>query len=145
MIKWAGRLIVFFGAAHTIGALTFDRAARYAGAWFSGELWHDDLAAMSPMNSALWLTLGSFGVPLIVVGLTVLWLDRRGITPPPFIAWILGIWAVVDAVILVYTPWPLFLVAVILLAVGGRRAAAATAPSRPAPRGNRGGPKRLVT
>ncbi|MGK8488249.1 DUF6463 family protein [Nocardia asiatica] len=128
MIKWAGRLIVFFGTAHTIGALTLEGAARHAGAWFSGQLWHDDLAAMSPANSALWLSLESFGVPLIVVGLTVLWLDRRGITPPPFIAWILGIWTVVDAVVLLLTPWPLFMVAVILLAVGIRRAGAATAP-----------------
>ena len=54
----------------------------------SGGLWQDDLAYMSPDNSALWLSLDSFGVPLIVVGLVVLWLDRNGITPPPFIAWV---------------------------------------------------------
>jgi hypothetical protein len=56
-------------------------------------------------------------VPLIVVGLMMLWLDRRGITPPPFIAWTLGIWTVVDAVILLLTPWP-----ILLLLVGARRA-----------------------
>ncbi|MFX0577048.1 hypothetical protein [Nocardia nepalensis] len=83
MIAWAGRLIVIFGAAHTILALTLMRAARYAGDWFRGALWHDDLAAMSAANSALWLSLDSFGVPLVLVGMTVLWLDRRGITPPP--------------------------------------------------------------
>ena len=44
MIKWAGRLIVLYGAAHTLGALTVEGAARHAGAWFSGELWGDDLA-----------------------------------------------------------------------------------------------------
>ena len=38
MIKWAGRLIVLCGAAHTLGALTVEGAARHAGAWFSGEL-----------------------------------------------------------------------------------------------------------
>ena len=89
--------------------------ALHAGAWFSGELWGDDLADMSPANSALWLSVDSFGVPLIVVGLMVLWLDRRGITPPPFIAWTLGIWTVVDAVILLFTPWPILLLANILL------------------------------
>ena len=86
MIKWAGRLIVLYGAAHTLGALTVEGAARHAGAWFSGELWGDDLANMSPANSAYWLSVDSFGVPLILIGLTVLWLARRGITPPPFIA-----------------------------------------------------------
>lgn len=71
MIGWAGRLILLYGAAHTLGALTVEGAARHAGAWFSGALWWDDLAAMSPANSALWLSLGSFGVPLVLVGLTV--------------------------------------------------------------------------
>ena len=122
MIKWAGRLIVLYGAAHTLGALIGEGAARHAGAWFSGELWDDDLANMSPANSAYWLSLDSFGVPLIVVGLTVLWLDRRGITPPPFIAWMLGAWTVVDAVVLFVTPWPILLLANMLLLVGARRA-----------------------
>jgi hypothetical protein len=123
MIKWAGGLMVFYGAAHTVGALTGEGAARHAGAWFSGELWRDDLADMSSANSAFWLSLGSFGVPLMLLGLTVLWLDRRGITPPSFIAWTLGVLTVVDAVIMVFTPWPILLLAIILLMVGTRRAA----------------------
>jgi uncharacterized protein DUF6463 len=124
MIKWAGRLIVLFGAAHTLLALTVLGAASHAGAWFSGELWGDDLANMSPAMSAFWLSVDSFGVPLIVVGLMVLWLDRRGITPPTFIAWTLGIWTVVDSVI----AGPgvgqglILVVAIILLLVGARRA-----------------------
>lgn len=105
-----------------LGALTVEGAARYAGAWFSGELWREDLANMSPANCALWLSVDSFGVPLIVVGLTVLWLDRRGITPPSFIAWTLGIWTVIDAVILLLTPWPILMLANILLLVGVRQA-----------------------
>lgn len=123
MIKWAGWLIAFYGAAHTLGALTVEGAARHAGAWFSGALWTDDFAAMSSANSAYWLSLGSFGIPLIVVGLTVVWLNHRGITPPPFIAWMLGIWTIVDAVVLLLTPWPVLLIASILLLCGSRRGA----------------------
>ncbi|MFD5699900.1 DUF6463 family protein [Streptomyces lasiicapitis] len=122
MIKWAGRLIVFFGAAHTLLALTMEGAARHAGAWFSGELWGDDLSSMSDDNSAYWLSLASFGIPLTMVGLTVLWLDRRGIVPPPFIAWTLAIWTVVGAAVLLVTPWPIMLLASVLLLVGARRA-----------------------
>ncbi|WP_225729570.1 MULTISPECIES: DUF6463 family protein [unclassified Nocardia] len=125
MIKWAGGLIVLFGAAHTILALTFLRAARYAGTWFSGGLWSDDLTAMTPANSAYWLTLNSFGIPLVILGLAVLWLDRRGITPPPFIAWTLGIWTITVAVILTPSPWPILLIADILLLIAARRAARA--------------------
>ncbi|MFJ6993803.1 DUF6463 family protein [Streptomyces sp. NPDC003090] len=124
MIRTAGWLIVLLGAAHTVLALTYEGAARYAGEWFSGALWGADFSDMSPANSALWLSLESFGPPLVVVGLTVLWLDRRGIVPPPFIGWTLGVWGLVDAVILITTPWPLFLLATVLLLVGGRRARA---------------------
>jgi hypothetical protein len=99
MIKWAGRLIVLYGAAHMLGALFAEGAARHAGAWFSGKLWGEDLSTMSPAMSAYWLTVNSFGPPLILTGLTVLWMDRRDITPPPFIAWSLGAWVVVGTVV----------------------------------------------
>ena len=36
---------------------------------------------------------------------------RRGLTPPPFITWTLGIWTLVGAVVLLFTPWPILLVA----------------------------------
>ena len=98
MITWGGRLIVFYGAAHTLGALTALGAARHAGAWFSGELWSEDLASMSPAMSAYWLSVNSFGPPHVLIGLTVLWLNRRGITPPTFIAWALGTWTAVGTV-----------------------------------------------
>lgn len=123
MVKWAGRLIVFYGTAHTLGALTAEGAASHAGAWFSRELWREDLSSMSPAMSAYWLSVNSFGPPLIVVGLTVLWLDRRGIMPPSFIGWGLGIWAVADLIL----GGPgvgqgvIILTAVGLLLVAGRR------------------------
>jgi hypothetical protein len=123
MIRWAGWLITLYGAAHTLGALTVLGAASHAGVWFSGGLWGGDLANMSPAMSAYWLSVNSFGVPLIVVGLTVLWLDRRGITPPPFIAWTVGIWNLVDVVGTGLLPpvWLIILLATILLLVGARR------------------------
>ena len=128
MIKWGGWIMVLYGTAHTLGALTVEGAASHAGAWFSGELWHEDLSAMSPANSALWLSLSSFGPPLILLGLTVLWLDRRGITPPTFIAWTLLVLTLLDAVIALFTPWPILLVATVLLLLGARRRARSTSP-----------------
>ncbi|WP_438296115.1 DUF6463 family protein [Streptomyces sp. HUAS TT7] len=121
MIKWAGWIITLFGTAHTLLALTVEKAGRHAGTWFSGGLWSEDLADMSPAGSAYWLSLESFGPPLVLVGLMVLWLDRRGITPPAFIAWALGSWSVVDAVVLPFTPWPLIALACALLLIGARR------------------------
>lgn len=99
MIKWAGRLIVLYGSAHTLGALTVLGAASHAEAWFSRTLWRESLSDMSPAMSAYWLSVNSFGPPLVLIGLSVLWLDRRGIAPPPFIPWALGGWVVVGTVI----------------------------------------------
>ncbi|MDI6103994.1 hypothetical protein QLQ12_35930 [Actinoplanes sp. NEAU-A12] len=90
---------MFFGMAHTLGALTVEGAARHAGAWFSQDLWGASLAEMSPAMSAYWLSVNSFGPPFIVIGLIVLWLNRRGITPPSFIAWSLGGWTMVDLIL----------------------------------------------
>ncbi|WP_240233052.1 hypothetical protein [Devosia lacusdianchii] len=125
MIRLAGWLMVFYAAAHTIGALTVLGAARYAGEWFGGALWDEDFSNMSPAGSALWLSLDSFGIPLLVVGVIVLWMDRRGITPPRFIPWILGAYTLVDGAILLFTPWPIMLVANVLLLVGIHRRSAA--------------------
>lgn len=123
MITWAGWLIVFYGTAHTLGALTAEGAARHVGAWFSRELWGEDLAAMSPAMSAYWLSVNSFGPPLILLGVLVLWLNRRGVTPPPFLAWSLIGWVLVG--IVVVGPGigqdVILLVASALLLVGIRR------------------------
>ncbi len=100
MIRWAGRLMVLYGAAHTLGALTVEGAARHAGAWYRRDLWGDDFSDRSPAMSAYWLSVNSFGPPVLLLGLTVLWLDRRDLTPPPFIGWSLGAWVVLGAFVL---------------------------------------------
>lgn len=122
MITLAGRLLVLYGVAHTLSALTLERAAVHAGSWFSGGLWGDDLANMSVDNSAYWLSVNSFGPPLTVIGLIVVWLDRRQITPPMFVAWMVGSWTAVDAVVSGLTPWPIPALATVLLVLGARRA-----------------------
>jgi hypothetical protein len=99
MNKWAGSLITLYGAAHTLGALFVLGAARHAGTWASGELWAEELTDMSPAMSAYWLSVNSFGPPLILIGVIVLWLDRHAIMPPQFIAWTLLVWTVVDTVL----------------------------------------------
>lgn len=121
MIRWAGRLIVLVGAGHLLIAFAL-YARPHLGAWFSGALWGEDLAAMSNAGAALWLTIDSFSVPLILVGLTILWLDRRGLTPPSFIGWTVGTWAVIEAVIFGPSPSWLLPVAAGLLLAGARRA-----------------------
>ncbi|WP_438290848.1 DUF6463 family protein [Streptomyces sp. HUAS TT7] len=121
LITWAGWLLVTFGTAHTVLALTIEHAASHAGDWFSGKLWGSDLAAMSPAGSAYWLTYNSFGPPIVIIGLTIMWLNRRGIAPPPFIAWALLTWTVGGTALAGFAP-PLDLAAEILLLVAAHRA-----------------------
>jgi hypothetical protein len=128
MIKWAGWLMVFYGTAHTVAALTVEGAAKHAGS-FSGDLWNADLSHMSPANSAYWLSLSSFGPPLILIGMLVVWMDRRGVTPPSFVAWSLGALTVVDVVVNPFTPWPIILLANLLLLRGIRSAEQRTIPT----------------
>lgn len=99
LVRWAGRLIVAYGTAHTLGALTAEGAARHAGTWFSGKLWREELSEMSPAMSAYWLSVNSFGPPLVLVGLTVLEADRRGVPPPSFLAWSLAGWTALGFVV----------------------------------------------
>jgi hypothetical protein len=120
MIKWAGWLLIVFGTAHTVLALTVEHAASHAGDWFSGKLWGADLAEMGPAGSAYWLTFNSFAPPVIIIGLTILWLERRGINPPPFIAWGLLAWTVIGTALAGFAP-PLDLAAEILLLVAAYR------------------------
>ncbi len=99
MTRWAGWLIVAYGTAHTLAALFALGAAQHVAAWLSGDLWTASLVDMTPAMSAYWLSVNSFGPPLVLLGATVLWLHRRGIAPPPFIPWALGAWVVVGVVL----------------------------------------------
>lgn len=129
MIKWAGWIITLCGIGHTTGSL-IQTAPDNAGSWFDGSLWSaggEDFGAWSEPVATFWYTLYSFGPPLLLIGVTVLWMDRRGITPPPFIAWAVAAWAVVTFVASGPSPLPLLLIAAGLLVAGARRA---TQPER---------------
>lgn len=122
MIKWAGWIITLAGVGHTLGSL-IETVPGHVGTWFSGPLWSEgDYVEWSDAAAAFWYSVFSFGPPLLVIGLTVLWLDRRGITPPPFIAWAMATWVIVTFVASGPSPLPVLVVAAGLLLAGARRA-----------------------
>lgn len=122
MIPWAGRILVLLGGGHFVAAYVLTWS-RHAVVWFGADLWspQEGVLEMSPAMAAFWLTTGSCGLPLAVIGLIVLWLHRRQIVPPSFIPWALGLWSLIAAVILGPSPFVLGLVAAGLLFAGGRR------------------------
>jgi hypothetical protein len=122
MIKWAGWLILLFpGVGHSLGALV-QTAPRHADAWFDGDGWKADPNAMNHSEATLWYTVFSFGIPFLLIGLLVLWLDRRGIVPPPFLAWGIAAWAAVATAAGGPSPLLVLFVASGLLLAAARRA-----------------------
>ncbi|MFI0367072.1 DUF6463 family protein [Actinomadura sp. 1N219] len=121
MAKWAGWIIVLAGLGHTLGSLV-EAAPDHAGTWFGGVWNLGDYPEMSDATVAWWYTVFSFGPPLSLIGLTVLWLDRRGITPPLFISWAMVAWVAAGFVADGPSPLLVLLVAAALLVTGARRA-----------------------
>ncbi|WP_280469133.1 hypothetical protein [Nocardia cyriacigeorgica] len=122
MISWAGRILAILGGAHAVGATLL--GYRHFDQWFTFGLWFPDSAITelpAPIGG-FWLGPGSFGVPLLLVGLLVTWMDRRAITPPAFLAWTLIGWTAGCALIFEPAPWVLAIAAAVQLLMGIRRA-----------------------
>ncbi|HEY9368907.1 DUF6463 family protein [Streptomyces sp.] len=121
--RWAGRILAFLGAAHLLinGLLIRDRMPE----WLDGALVAlpaDRLHALPPALGAFWAVPGSFGLPLLLLGLLVARLARTGIPVPAYVGWGLAAWAVVTGLILLPSPFPLALIPAAMLIAAARRA-----------------------
>lgn len=128
MIKWAGRVIALIGGGHLALGLLFSTG--YFGDWLSLRLW-GHWRDHTPVAQAFWGGPAGFGLPLLLVGLLVVWMDRRGITPPAFLGWTVLAWSAVLAVIVEPTPGPVLVAAAVLLLRGVHRAGKRDAVSPP--------------
>ena len=132
MLRWAGYTMIAIGLLH-IAVLGMD-ALPLLGGWASGVLWTTDhwqpVASqahdMVVNNAAFHATVGSFAGPVIVFGAVVLWMDRRDVTPPAFLGWGLGVWALLASLIMEPSGYPLGLIPAMLLILAARRGVAST-------------------
>jgi hypothetical protein len=121
MTRWAGWIITLAGIGHTLGSL-LETAPDHTDTWFTGPLWTEtDYRAWSDAAAGFWYSVLSFGPPMILVGLIVLWLAHRGITPPAFIAWAITAWVAITFAASGPSPLPILLVASGLLVLAPRR------------------------
>ncbi|MFI9534436.1 DUF6463 family protein [Nocardia fusca] len=121
MTKWAGWIITLAGAGHSLGSL-IETAPGHVGMWFDGQLWSEtSYAGFSDAAAGFWYSVFSFGPPLLLIGVMVLWLDRRDITPPPFVAWAIAAWVIITFIASGPSPLPILLVAAGILLVADRR------------------------
>ncbi|WP_256356071.1 DUF6463 family protein [Streptomyces sp. PKU-EA00015] len=124
MSLWAGRILVVMGVGHLIALGA--QNGEYVDEWFSGALWglpRDEFVHPSGANGAFWIVVASFAVPLLLLGLLICQLARRGVAVPQSIGWGLATWCLVGAAILEPTPLLLGLVPAVLLIRAARRTA----------------------
>ncbi|RJL32097.1 hypothetical protein [Bailinhaonella thermotolerans] len=123
MVKWAGRIIVFLGLLHLVTTALPNLG--HVPSWLAGELWfpRHGIAELTPATGAFWLTLGSFAVPLSLVGALVLAMDRRGVVPPAFTGWTVGLWGTAGALLLEPSPFIVVWVPAAMLITAARRTA----------------------
>jgi len=133
-VVWSGGILMVLGALHL--AITVALSARHVPGWLARDLWLGDdpdldMSSLPPEAGGFWLSYGSFGLPLLLLGALVRHLGRRGQAAPAFIGWGVGVWAALGAYLIEPTPFLLALIpaAMIVAAARQRTAVPATAPT----------------
>ncbi|WYJ22715.1 DUF6463 family protein (plasmid) [Sinorhizobium medicae] len=115
------------GILHMV-VLGIDAAAEIPG-WLRLELWtvehwqplRTQRLEVLASNAAFWSTVGSFALPLIMIGALVVWLGGKHLPLPSFLGWSLLAWIVVASLIIEVSGFPLGIPVAICLIIGARR------------------------
>ncbi|MEC9244540.1 MAG: DUF6463 family protein [Pseudomonadota bacterium] len=127
MVRWSGIAMVALGILHMI-VLGIDAAAEVPS-WLRLELWTSEhwqpfrtqRQEVLASNAAFWSTVGSFALPLIMIGFVVIWLDKRRLPVPTFLGWSLLAWIAVASLIIEVSGFPLGIPIAICLILGARQ------------------------
>jgi Family of unknown function (DUF6463) len=120
-----GWIALIFGAAHVIIAPLERRDvwsdAADEGWWNSFTLEEATTMAEFERAEAFWVTLGSWGAPVLMIGCYVVWSARQRQRVPGWIGWIMLAWSVPFVTALPASPGWLFAVSGALIVLGDRR------------------------
>jgi Family of unknown function (DUF6463) len=120
-----GWIALIFGAAHVIIAPLERRDvwsdAADEGWWNSFTLEESTTIAEFERSEAFWVTLGSWGAPVLIIGCYVVWAARQGQRVPGRVGWIMLAWSVPFVTALPASPGWLFAVSGALIVLGDRR------------------------
>ncbi|WP_192936622.1 DUF6463 family protein [Sinorhizobium medicae] len=127
MIRWSGIALMVIGILHMV-VLGIDAAAEIPG-WLRLELWtvehwqplRTQRLEVLASNAAFWSTVGSFALPLIMIGALVVWLGGKHLPLPSFLGWSLLAWIVVASLVIEVSGFPLGIPVAICLIIGARR------------------------
>jgi hypothetical protein len=123
--------IIALGVLHML-VLGVDALGHIPG-WAAGKLWtwehwepvsgqRQDLVIS---GFAFWSTIGSFAIPLILLGLLVLWMIRRGVAVPRFVGFGLLGWGCIGTLIMLPSGFPIFSLVAVGFSLGLIRSASA--------------------
>jgi Family of unknown function (DUF6463) len=127
LTKAGGWIALVFGAAHVIIAPLESRRrdvwseAADEGWWNTFTLEEATTLAEFERSHAFWVSLGSWGVPVLVLGCYVVWSARQRQRVPGWIGWIMLAWSLPFVTALPASPGWLFAVSGALIVLGDRR------------------------
>lgn len=117
---WAGRSIAAMATLHLVffTVVSWD----YLPGWLEGTLWANVSldAPMSQSEAHFWPFLGSFAVPLLLLGLVMARLAHQGIGLPAYATWTIAAWVLVCSLVLEPSGFPLGLIPSALLIAAWR-------------------------
>jgi hypothetical protein len=130
LTKAGGLIALVFGAAHVIIApLERDDVwseAADEGWWNTFTLEESTTLTEFERSETFWVTLGSWGVPVLALGCYVVWSARQRQRVPGWIGWIMLAWSLPFVTALPRSPGWLFAVSGALIVLGDRRSRQAT-------------------
>ena len=136
LTKAGGWIALAFGAVHVIVAPLESRSRDVwsqvvdDGWWNTFTLDEATTLAQFERSERFWVTLGSWGVPLLVLGSYIVWSTHQGHRVPAWIGWIILAWGVIFATALPASPGWLLPVIGGLIVLGDRRSRRVTARLR---------------
>jgi hypothetical protein len=127
LTKAGGWIALVFGAVHVIVAPLESRSrdvwsqAADEGWWNTFTLDESTTLAEFERSETFWVTLGSWGVPVLALGCYVVWSARQRQRVPGWIGWIMLAWSLPFVTALPASPGWLFAVSGALIVLGDRR------------------------
>jgi hypothetical protein len=125
LTKAGGWIALVFGAAHVIIAPLERRDvwsdAADEGWWNSFTLGESTTLAEFERSEAFWVTLGSWGAPVLILGCYIVWSAHQRQRVPGWIGWIMLAWSLPFVTALPGSPGWLFAVSGALIVLGDRR------------------------
>ena len=116
LTAWAGWAMVGIAVLH----VAFWSMVTWAdwGAWVAGDLWGAEPATTLEyrLHHGYWALVGSFAVPLFLLGLMTVHLTRVGLSLPWYIGWVVLAWVLIASALMEPNGFPLgFIPAALLL------------------------------